>query len=458
MAFTPDIAAIRFGEGLSPKVAPPGSIDAVLAQLSGPDRAALAHPIPTLTDIMPEMAEVHKLNRAARKGRKGPDANALREAYKTVQRAYGRRLEALLVPVLARSITSDQPFRERLTRFWGDHFTVVGKNNLTRRAVPTYVEDAIRPHITGRFRDMLKAVVTNPMMLDYLDQNASVGPSSRAAKGRRGLNENLARELLELHTLGVGAAYTQTDVRQLAELLTGLGTKVGQGYIFRAKVAEPGAEQVLGRSYGGGAPAVDDIFAFLDDVSRHPDTAHHIARKLAVHFTSDTPDAGMVAAMADRFAQTDGDLMAVYDAMVRHPFAWDSFGQKVKQPIDFISSALRVLEVPVPSIARFNRTKARAYLLAPMLGMGQNWLRPAGPDGWPEDAEAWITPQGLAARIQWSMSVPSSIFRSLPDPRVFLTAALGDVADETVTFAARAAETRREGVGLILASPAFQRR
>lgn len=458
MAFSPEIAAIRFGEGLSPVVSPPSSVGAVLAQLRGPDLAAQAYPVLTLTDIQPEMAQVRKLNRAARKGRKGPDADALRDSYKRAQRGYTRKLEALIAPVLGRSITSEQPFRERLTRFWADHFTVVGKNNITRNAVPTYVEEAIRPHITGRFADMLKAAVTSPMMLDYLDQNASVGPNSRAAKGRRGLNENLARELLELHTLGVGSAYTQADVRQLAELLTGLGTQIGQGYLFRPKVAEPGAESVLGRSYGGGAPSVDDILAFLDDVARHPDTARHIARKLAVHFTADTPDEGMIAAMADSFVQSDGDLMAVYEVMVTHPFAWSSFGQKVKQPIDFVTSALRVLEVPTASLERLNRSKARAFLLAPLMGMGQQWQRPAGPDGWAEEAEAWITPQGLAARIQWSMSAPSAFFRSLPDPRDFVIAALGDVADQKVTFVARAAETRREGVGLVLASPAFQRR
>lgn len=458
MAFSPDIAAIRFGEGLSPSVDPPASVDAVLAQLRGVDTAAEAFPILTLTDAMPEMAQVRKLNRAARKGRKGPDADALRKSYKDAQRGFNSKMEAQMALVLARSISSTQPFRERLTRFWADHFTVVGKTNITKNAVPSYIEEAIRPHITGRFADMLKAVVTSPMMLDYLDQNASVGPNSRAAKGRRGLNENLARELLELHTLGVSSAYTQADVRQLAELLTGLGTEIGQGYVFRDKVAEPGAETVLGRSYGGGAPSVDHILAFLDDVARHPDTARHIARKLAVHFTSDAPDDGMVQDMADAFARTDGNLMTVYEAMLGHPFAWSSFGQKVKQPIDFVVSAMRVLEVPTASLQRLNRTKARALLLSPMMGMGQQWFRPSGPDGWAEEAEAWITPQGLAARIQWSMSVPSSIFRSLPDPREFVVAALGEVADPKVIFAARAAETRREGVGLILASPAFQRR
>ncbi len=228
--------------------------------------------------------------------------------------------------------------------------------------------------------------------------------------------------------------------------------------MFSPKIAEPGPETVLGQTYGGGPPAIDDVMAFLDDVALRPGTAKHLSRKLAVHFTSSLPDAGMISEMADAYLATGGELLAVYEAMVNHPFAWNSFGQKVKQPVDFIVSALRVLEVPPASLHKFNRTKRNAYVITPMTAMGQEWFRPNGPDGWPEEEEAWITPQGLAARIQWAMSAPSAFFRSLPDPREFVVSALGSVADERTTFAARAAETRREGVGLILASPAFQRR
>ena len=458
MAFTPDIAAIRFGEGLAPDIAPPSSIEDVLNQLRGPDLAAQEFPITPLADLHGDFSDVRTLQIAARQGRNGPDAEDLINAYKLSRRELNFRLQGAIAPVLSRSIATNQPFRERLTRFWTDHFTVVGRNNLTRNAVPAYAEEAIRPHITGRFSDMLKAVMTSPMMLDYLDQNSSVGPNSRGAKGRRGLNENLARELLELHTLGVGGAYTQGDVRQLAELLTGMTTEISRGFVFRPKIVEPGAETVLGKSYGGGSPAVNDIMAFLNDVALHPDTVRHISRKLAVHFTSDTPDEGMISDMAAAYAATGGELVAVYEVMLRHPYSWESFGQKVKQPIDFIVSAMRVLEVPTASLYQLNRYKLMAYAIGPMAAMGQQLHRPTGPDGWPEEAEAWVTPQGLAARIQWAMAAPSAFFRGLPDPRDFVGVALGSVADGKVIFAARAAETRREGVGLILASPAFQRR
>ncbi len=458
MLFTPEIAAIRFGEGLAPKINSPTSIDEVLQQLKGPDFAALEFPIEPLATFHKNIANVQALKKAWRRGRKGANEEELSKAYNLARREINLRLQGAFAPVLCRSITSAQPFRERLTRFWADHFTAFGKNNLTKNAVPAYIEEAIRPHINGRFADMLKAVVSSPMMLEYLDQNSSVGPNSRGAKKRRGLNENLARELLELHTVGVGAAYTQTDVRQLAELLTGMSTKESSGFVFHAEIAEPGAETVLGQTYGGGPPLVDDVMEFLEDVALRPATAAHISRKIAVHFTSDQPDPGMISEMADVYLATGGKLPTVYEVMLRHPFAWESFGQKVKQPVDFIVSALRVLEVPPASLHKFNQTKRNAYVITPMTAMGQRWFRPNGADGWPEEEEAWVTPQGLAARIQWAMSAPSAFFRSLPDPRKFVASALGGVADGRVLFAANAAETRREGVGLVLASPAFQRR
>ena len=329
---------------------------------------------------------------------------------------------------------------------------------MLRNAVPHYMEEAIRPRISGTFAEMLKAVVTHPMMLFYLDQTASFGPNSPAARGRRGLNENLARELLELHTLGVSAAYSQIDVRELAELLTGLTANATSGFIFAPNRAEPEAETVLGKTYGGAAPVLDDIYAALDDLARHPATAQHLARKLAIHFTSDTPDEAMIARMAGAYLDSGGALTAMYEVMLNDPFSWSSFGQKVKQPVDFVSSSLRALALPTRSLDRMNLTKLRSYIAAPLGAMGQPLFRPGGPDGWPEAAEDWVTPAGLAARLQWSMAAPSAFYRSLPDPRVFVRTSLGTIADQRVRFAANSAESRREGVGLILASPAFQRR
>ncbi|WP_299303681.1 DUF1800 domain-containing protein [uncultured Litoreibacter sp.] len=458
MGFSPEVAAIRFGEGLSPDVAAPRSVAALLDQLTSRDDAAKAHPVPHFETLRPRLAKVDQLRRIYRQARDTADAAATQKAYADARGAARKVQETDLKHMLARSIRTQAPFRERLTRFWADHFTVIGKNAIIRHAVPHYIEEAIRPNIAGRFSDLLKAAVLHPMMLQYLDQIQSFGPNSPAARGRRGLNENLARELIELHTMGVGAGYSQTDVRQLSELLTGLTANLQRGFIFAPKRAEPGAETILGKTYGGGKPAIADIHAALDDLAAHPDTARHVARKLAVHFTSDTPDAGLIQSMTEAYMANSGALMPVYQALLEHPFTWDSFGQKVKQPIDLALSSMRVLAVPANSLLQLNRNQLRSYLGQPMAAMGQPIFAPNGPDGWPEEAEYWITPQGLAARLQWSLSMPSVVYRSLPDPRDFVGLALGDIADQRVIFAAQSAETRREGVGLVLASPAFQRR
>lgn len=321
-----------------------------------------------------------------------------------------------------------------------------------------YVEEAIRPRVAGRFGDLLKAVVTHPMMLNYLDQSASVGPNSRAANGgRRGLNENLARELLELHTLGVGAAYGQDDVRQLAELLTGLSVGNDGVFGFDTRKAEPGAETVLGVTYGADA-TLYNVMAVLDNIAANPAVARHIAGKIAVHFVADTPDPTLVDALAATFNDSGGDLGAVYTVLLDHPAAWGAERAKVKPPVGYIVSALRALAVPPQTLIGLDRRAVVSLLDRPLRVMGQDWENPVGPDGWPENAADWVTPQGMAGRIDWALSVPEILRPNLPDPREFVRDALGDTAPDPVIFAAGAAETRAEGVAMVLSSPAFQRR
>lgn len=201
-------------------------------------------------------------------------------------------------------------------------------------------------------------------MLHFPDQNVSVGPGSAVAnKGKRlkDLNENLAREVLELHTLGVGGPYTQDDVRQLAELFTGLNFDPKSGFIFRGNYTEPGTGTVLGRSYGDKA-GLEPILQSLRDLAVHPATARHIARKLSAHFVSDTPDPALVNHVAGRFIDTDGDLMAVYAALLEHPSSWQPELQDVKPPADFMASAARAL---VPGPKRIGGLKPRLIRLAP---------------------------------------------------------------------------------------------
>jgi uncharacterized protein (DUF1800 family) len=410
--------------------------------------------------VFPSETELHAAVQAVRRAGDA-DLAAARERRALLFEEARRHRDVVLVRTLLRGARTADGFRERLVAFWSNHFTVAARYGSTRHLVGSYVEDAIRPHVAARFGDMLRAVVRHPMMIHYLDQHRSVGPNSRYGRDTgRGLNENFARELLELHTVGPGGPYDQGDVRQLAELLSGLFADRGRGFHYRRVTAEPGPEDVLGRRYGteGGPERLAHVEAFLEDVSVHPATARHISGKLVRHFLSDDPDPAVVERVAAAWLASGGDLMACYGALLTHPAAWDPARRKVRLPVEFLQSALRVLDPPDREAARLERQTVQARYRIPLLRMGQEWENPLSPAGYPDAVTDWITPQGLAARIDWAMEIPSQLVDPLPDPRVLAQVALGPFATEEVLFAARAAETRAEGVGLILASAAFQRR
>lgn len=448
------ISAIRFGTGLSPLHDAPDDAEAILERLAGPDTAARRFPVSGFARRMELGTEFLKLKQKRRNKADGADRAFLDHRKGMRELVLDDRLATI-----ARAAYSADGFRERLVMFWADHFTTVARGPQFTGIVSSYVNEAIRPHVTGRFADLLKSAALHPVMLVYLDQPSSYGPNSDLGKKRnKGLNENLAREVIELHSLGVGGAYTQGDVRQLAELFTGLTADIRRGFVFRWKQAEPGPETVLGNSYGGGRARLSDIHAALEDLASHPDTARHIARKLAVHFISDTPDPGIVNDIAGAYMDSDGDLMACYRAMLEHFDAWDSFGAKARRPDEFVIATIRALAVPPETLLSLRIKPARDLIFGPLIAMGQKWEEPKGPDGWPEETSAWINPQGLAGRIQWAMVAPRIFTPDLVDPRSFVTAALSDAASDATRFAAEAAESRWEGVGLILASPEFNRR
>ena len=464
--FDPILADIRFGCGLSPVVAAPGSVEEMLTRLAGADAIAAQFPIEPYAVFNERLIEQRANVRASRKAQTEDEkkaADKVRRRGKAAARL--AQAEWIGVHVLRRTWTPD-PFRERLAAFWGDHFTAQGKVGILKRGTSPYVEEAIRPHMMGSFADLVVAVTTSPLMIHYLDQSSSIGPNSERglAKARdggkpSGLNENLAREVLELHTLGVGAPYSQDDVRQLAELFTGMIYQPKEGVFFLETWAEPGAEEVLGVSYGGaGAATIADIHAALGDLARHPSTARHIARKLAVHFVSDTPDPALIDHVADRFLRTQGDLPQVYAALLEHPASWGRTLENVKLPFEFVASTARALAVTPDRFKGLNEKDLEDVLRGPLTRMGQPWEAPPGPDGWPEEDAAWISPQGLAARIAWAMRVPALWVDDLPDPRAFVLTALGPNPDPAARFAAQAAEAKHEGVGLVLSSPAFQRK
>lgn len=459
LQFDPELAEIRFGCGLSPVVAPPFSAVAQLEALTGPDLMAERFPIADTADGLKAAQQFGALRKAARKALGTAEEKTTEQAFKSFRR---RHLQARYIwfrQLLLRQIHTQDGFRERLAGFWADHFTAQGKNRALRPLAYGYVESAIRPFLSARFEDLLIAAVTSPLMLHYLDQFRSRGEDSPLSQrqGRGGLNENLAREVLELHTLGVDGPYDQKDVRQLAELLTGLSYRIEEGFVFDPRLVEPGSEQVLGQVYGGADPALEPVLQALRDLARHPVTAQHIAQKLAVHFTRDDPAPDLVADLAAAFRDSGGHLLRVYEVLLLHPLAWDPELRNVKPPFDFVASACRAFG-PRAALAQWDHRAILQGFVAPMRLMGQHWQAAPGPDGWPEADQAWITPQGLSARLRWAMAAPHRLVDPLPDPVQFARSSLGRRMDARVEFVASAGETRAEAIGLVLASPAFQRR
>ena len=263
-----------------------------------------------------------------------------------IQKTY--RAEALAR--LQRAVIADCGITERLVAFWSNHFCIsANKGELARIWAGSFEREAIRPHVLGRFSDMLKAVEQHPAMLFFLDNQQSLGPDSRAGQNRkRGLNENLAREIMELHTLGVGSGYSQEDVTSLARIITGwtFAGRQGQlgtpgGFIFNANAHQPGPQQLLGKIYEDDGVAQGE--AALADIARHPATAKFIAGKFARHFVADEPSPALVARLQDVFTKSDGDLKAMTLALVDSDEAWQAPLTKLRSPYEFLVATGRLL-------------------------------------------------------------------------------------------------------------------
>ena len=447
------IAATRFGYGFHPDQALASDVDGLLAELGS---ASAFDP-----DIGgPPLSERGALYRQFTEARKARRKDiSLTPVMQGFSRQINQQFKADVATRISAPILSDRSFFERLSWFWADHFTTAARSLISKSYSPRLETDAIRPHITGSFRDMLRAIVTHPAMIVYLGQHKSVGPASKVGiRTGRGLNENLAREIIELHTLGVEGPYSQNDVRQFAELLTGMtiNRKTGET-VFKTQHAEPGSEQVLGVTYGGSRPDVGDITKVLDDLAVHPRTGRHIAKKLVTHFISDTPSEALVTHVESAFNRTDGRLMAVYQAMLEHPESWAPEALKVKQPFDYLISSLRAAGVNANMMAPFLKPNGPLSVSRSLRNLNQPMMEAPGPDGWPEEAGRWITAQGLAARLRWAAQLGRHLETRL-DPREFLVAALADKASKETTFVANNAAEKWEGIALILASPEFNRR
>jgi len=368
-----------------------------------------------------------------------------------IQKTY--RAEALAR--LQRATIADCGFTERLVAFWSNHFCIsANKGELARMWAGSFEREAIRPHVLGRFGDMLKAVEQHPAMLFFLDNQQSLGPDSRAGQNRkRGLNENLAREIMELHTLGVGCGYSQDDVTSLARIITGWSFAGRQGqlgtpgsFVFNANAHQPGAQPLLGKTYENNGVAQGE--AALADIARHPSTAKFIATKFARHFVADDPPQALVAQLQEVFRKSDGDLKALTVALVDSDEAWQAPLTKLRNPYEFLVATGRLL-------ARIPDDPAN-YLGGLNL-LGQPLWSPSGPNGFPDTNAAWAAPEGMKLRLDISAQLASRVADKV-DSRDLLELVAADAASEETRRTIERAESRQQALALLLMSPEFQRR
>jgi uncharacterized protein (DUF1800 family) len=346
------------------------------------------------------------------------------------------------------AINSEIGLVERLVWFWSNHFCVNFDSTVMAGA---YEREAIRPHVLGRFADMLLAVEGHPAMLLYLDNAQSIGPTSVfGINTDRGLNENLAREILELHTLGVRTVYTQNDVTSFAKVITGwtilptnLNPDHGGEFVFNRRMHEPSPQTLIGNTYPD--TGIEQGRGVLADLARHPATARHVAGKLARHFIADDPPEELVAQLTQRFLDTDGDLKEVAKALVSAPQSWSAEQAKIKRPGEWIVAARRATGTQ----GQIERMTGLQALL------GESLWRPPAPKGFPDDNATWL--DGLALRLEGANAFAQNVGANL-DPQAVLDTALGPLAsDETRRTIARA-ESKPQALAFLLMAPEFQRR
>lgn len=447
MSIGSHIAPIRFGLGLRLGETPPADPEAWLL-------GQLARPAPPPTGVSAtEAIRARSVTVAQRRERERRDSNPGTAPQQPAMESQGRGPLPDMLRDEARAwaewrLASSQPFRDRFVDFWMNHFTVSRRSGSVGALHGPLEREAIRPHLTGRFEEMLVAVTKHPAMLVYLDNHTSIGPNSPLGqRARRGLNENLAREVLELHSLSPAGGYTQADVQEFAKLLTGWSVAMDRepfGPIWRANAHEPGTRTLMGRRFPEGQAGLDEALRFL---GTHPATYRHLAAKLSRHFVSDDPPRAVVSAVEQALTRTNGDLGAAAEALIRAPQAWDPPLAKFRTPADYAIAAARALGL----------AEERAdVILTGMATLAQPlWTAPQ-PNGWPDSQAEWASPEALMRRVDWAYNLAGRAPRA--DARAVAEAALGLLGRaETATAMGRAGSVR-DSLTLLFGSPEFMHR
>jgi uncharacterized protein (DUF1800 family) len=476
MSIEATIATNRFGLG-----ATPGLIEQVgsnpkawlKGQLNSPTPALIQNPdLLSISQAFEEFLAYTRERSAQRRRAANPSMPQPQDQIPAAQAAalLNRGRQALAVEIEARinqGLTTPAPFLERWTLFWSNALTVSAKNLQTIYVAGPYEREAIRPHVLGKFSDLLTASALHPGMLIYLDQVRSVGPNApgatttRARARNAGLNENLAREILELHTIGADGGYSQADVTEFARALTGwtignprlMGARNGNftnadvgRAVFVPALHEPGARTIMGQAFPpNGANQAREILTFL---AQKPQTARNIARKVATHFVSDTPPPALVTRLEQSFIASGGDLRALALTLIDSPEPWATTSAKFKSPQDFLISTMR---------AANTKSASRAALRDTLEQLGQAPFRAPSPKGWPDNAQEWGSPDAILKRVDWS-NLAADVISETMSPMAFAENALGAALTPATRTAISRAQDNRQGIVLALMSPEFQRR
>ena len=439
-------AFTRFGTGRRPSDTPIGSPQDWLAvQVEGYDpRPATMQGLAGADVITRQYATFQRLQRE-------DDA-----AKQSARRALRAHLNDAIAARIELAVATPAPFTERMVHFWANHFAISTEKQAAGPLAGAFEAEAIRPNVFGRFSDMLHAVETHPAMLIYLDQAQSIGPNSVrgqrvAERGRRraGLNENLAREILELHTLGVRSGYSQADVTQFARAMTGHtvpalrqygNSKGGASYAFVDQLHEPGSKTVLGKTYR--ESGAREYVQILDDLAAHPATARHIATKLARHFSADDPDAALVARLERSFLETGGDLKALTLTLIQAPEAWQAERRKFLSPWEWSIASLRSIDATGTDPMAIRRM---------MINLGQDLWKPGSPAGFDDNAAKWASPEALHRRVEAAQALGRRGARH--DARALGPTLYPGVWSEHSATAVARAESPEQAMALLLASP-----
>ncbi|CAG4911982.1 DUF1800 domain-containing protein [Paraburkholderia gardini] len=461
------IALNRFGLGARADDTPPASPKAwLLTQFDQyQPRPAAWSSQPGSVALAADLAQQRRqLQQNPQSPQSASDAAAKLEARKAMRTEIRDVYRAAVNARIDSALTTQTPFIERMVHFWSNHFAVSSEKPGVAALAGAFEAEAIRPHVLGRFEDMLVAVERHPAMQLFLDQTRSVGPDSMAAMraaqrnpgSRRGLNENLAREIMELHTLGVRSGYTQDDVTEFSRALTGWSLAGYQGpqpdnaapgtFVFRTALHEPGTRTIMGRRYD--QPGEEQALAILHDLATAPATAQHIGGKLARHFVADNPPPAASARLADAFMRSDGDLPTVYRALIETPDAWSPVAVKFKTPWEWTISSMRGLGWQ--DVGKLQG--------APLLTqLGQPVWRPGSPAGYDDIAASWAAPDALVRRVEVAQRFAARVGDRLDARALGQTLLMGSLSPSTATAVAHA-ESASTAIALLLVSPDFQRR